>query len=134
MDQKLVRKTRGSADEIRNFPEGKGRMEVYKLGEATIGRGEFAPGWKWSQHVKPLAGTDSCQCSHTGYVLEGRMIVKMDDGTQTEYGPGDFFYMPPGHDAWVVGNQRCVLLDFTGVAQYAKKGLSLAGAESSSGD
>jgi len=55
-----------------------------------------------------------------GYVLEGRMVVKMDDGAQVEYGPGDAFYMPPGHDAWIVGDKRCVLIDFTGVAKYAK--------------
>jgi len=57
-------------------------------------------GWRWSEHVKPIAGTPSCQAAHTGYVLEGRMVVKMDHGAQIEYGPGDAFYMPPGHDAW----------------------------------
>jgi len=90
------------------------------LGDHTFGRGVFEPGWRWSQHVKPIAGTPSCQAAHTGYVLEGRMAVKMDDGTQVEYGPGDAFHMPPGHDAWIVGDKRCVLIDFTGVAKYAK--------------
>ncbi len=78
------------------------------------------PGWVWSEHVKPIAETDSCQSAHTGYVLEGHMVVKMDDGSELEYGPGDAFYMPPGHDAWVVGKQRCVLIDVTGFGKYAK--------------
>ena len=119
--EKLVRKPNNSPDETRAFKDGKGKMDVFSLGEATVGRGEFEPGWRWSQHVKPIVGTDSCQAAHTGYILEGRMAVKMDDGSQKEYGPGDFFFMPPGHDAWIVGDKRCVALDFTGVAKYAKK-------------
>jgi hypothetical protein len=118
---KLVRKLTGSPDETRLFKDGKGKMEVFLLGDSTVGRGEFEPGWRWSDHVKPIAGTPSCQATHTGYVVEGRMVVKMDDGSQTEYGPGDFFFMPAGHDAWIVGDKRCVLLDFVGVAKYAKK-------------
>ena len=121
MEHKAVRKVKGSPDETRPFKGGKGKMEVFSLGDSTVGRGEFEPGWRWSQHVKPIAGTASCQATHTGYVLEGRMVVKMDDGSETEYGPGDFFCMPAGHDAWIVGDKRCVLLDFTGVAKYAKK-------------
>jgi quercetin dioxygenase-like cupin family protein len=121
MGQKLVRKVKGSPDETRMFKDGKGKVEVFQLGDLTIGLGEFEPGWRWSLHVKPIVGTPICQAAHTGYVLEGRMIVKMDDGSQTEYGPGDFFYMPAGHDAWIVGDKRCVLLDFTGIAKYAKK-------------
>ena len=120
-EHKLVRKLTGSPDETRPFKDGKGKMDVFSLGDLTVGRGEFAPGWRWSQHVKPMAGTPSCQATHTGYILEGRIHVKMDDGSETEYGPGDFFLMPAGHDAWIVGDQRCVLLDFTGVAKYAKK-------------
>jgi quercetin dioxygenase-like cupin family protein len=121
MAEKLVRKAAGSPDETRPFKDQKGKMEIYQLGEVTAGRGEFQPGWKWSQHIKPIVGTASCQHSHTGYVLEGRMVVKMDDGSEVEYGPGDFFFMPPGHDAWIMGDKKCVLLDFTGVAKYAKK-------------
>jgi quercetin dioxygenase-like cupin family protein len=93
---------------------------IVNVGSHTLGRGVFEPGWRWSEHVKPIAGTPSCQAAHTGYVLEGRMAVRMDDGSEAEYGPGDAFYMPPGHDAWIVGNQRCVLIDFTGVAKYAQ--------------
>jgi quercetin dioxygenase-like cupin family protein len=118
--QKLVRKTKESPDETRAFKDGKGKMHVYALGDSTVGRGEFEPGWRWSDHVKPIAGTHSCESTHTGCILEGHMIVKMDDGSQMEYGPGDFFLMPPGHDAWIVGDKRCVLLDFTGISKYAK--------------
>lgn len=121
MEHKLVRKVTGAPDETRPFNDGKGKLEVFLLGDSTVGRGEFEPGWRWSQHVKPIAGTPSCQVTHTGYVVEGRMLVKMDDGAETEYGPGDFFCMPAGHDAWIVGDKRCVLLDFTGVAKYAKE-------------
>jgi quercetin dioxygenase-like cupin family protein len=121
VEEILIRKPKASPDETRPFKDGKGKLDVFLLGDSTVGRGEFEPGWRWSQHVRPIAGTPSCQAAHTGYVLEGRMVIKMDDGGQTEYGPGDFFFMPPGHDAWVVGDKRCVLLDFTGVAKYAKK-------------
>ncbi len=116
----LERKPLSKPDEVRPFKDGKGELDVVTLGHTTMGRAVFEPGWRWSEHVKPLAGTDSCQAEHTGVCLEGHMIVKMDDGTQMEYGPGDAFYMPPGHDAWVVGGERCVMVDVTGVAQYAK--------------
>jgi quercetin dioxygenase-like cupin family protein/predicted small metal-binding protein len=116
----MERKSLDRPDETRPFKDGKGKLEVVTVGDRTFGRGIFEPGWRWSEHVKPIAGTPSCQAAHTGYVLEGRMVVKMDDGTQVEYGPGDAFYMPPGHDAWIVGDKRCVLIDFTGVAKYAK--------------
>jgi hypothetical protein len=116
----LVRKPADQPDETRPFLDGKGKMQIYELGDHIVGKGEFEPGWKWSQHVKPIAGTDSCKAAHTGLILQGRMVVQMDDGSQVEYGPNDFFYMPPGHDAWIVGNERCVVIDVTGVAKYAK--------------
>lgn len=119
MNATLEKKSLDKPDEVRPFKEGKGKLAVFTLGNHTIGRGEFEPGWRWSLHVKPIAGTDSCQAAHTGVILEGRMVVQMDDGSEMEYGPNDVFYMPPGHDAWVVGNQRCVLFDVTGVAKYA---------------
>ena len=120
MTHKLERKPFGTPDEVRPFDGGKGRMEVVTVGDVTMGRGTFEPGWRWSDYVKPLAKTESCQANHTGYVLEGRMVVRMNDGAEMEFGPGDSFVMPPGHDAWVVGDKRCVLIDFTGVAKYAK--------------
>jgi quercetin dioxygenase-like cupin family protein len=116
----LEKKSIDKPDEIRPFRDGKGKMSVFMLGNQIMGRGEFEPGWRWSEHVKPIAGTDSCQAAHTGIILEGSMVVKMDSGDEMEYGPGDAFYMPPGHDAWIVGDKRCVLIDVTGVAKYAK--------------
>jgi len=116
----LEQKSLNRPDETRPFPDAKGKVDVVTIGDHTMGRAVFEPGWRWSQHIKPIAGTPSCQATHTGYVLEGRMVVKMDDGSQVEYGASDAFYMPPGHDAWIVGDKRCVLIDFTGVAKYAK--------------
>ena len=108
-----------SPDETRSFPKGK--LEVVNFDGVTIGRGTFEPGWKWSECVKPIAGTDSCQAAHTGYVVSGRMHLVMDDGSETEVGPGSAIVIPPGHDAWIVGDEPCVFLDFTGAAQYAKQ-------------
>jgi quercetin dioxygenase-like cupin family protein len=85
-----------------------------------VGRAVFEAGWKWSDHVKPIAGTDSCQAPHMSYVISGRMTVVMDDGTQADYVAGDVMIAPPGHDAWVVGDEPCVLVDWQGVADYAK--------------
>ena len=107
-------------DEVREFTDGKGRVDLVDLNGHAIGLGTFEPGWRWSQNVKPMAGTDSCQVEHIGYVLEGRMALKMDDGTEREFGPGDAFHMPPGHDAWIVGEETCKLLDFGGLKGYAQ--------------
>jgi len=96
-----------------------GHVDVITLGDFTLGRGVFEPGWKWSEDVKPIAGTDSCQARHSGICLSGSMTVRADDGTEVTYGPGDVFVMAPGHDAWTVGTEACVLYD-TGVAAYAK--------------
>jgi Cupin domain len=109
-----------SPDETRPF-EGKGQAEVLQLGGHTVGRATFEPGWKWSENVKPIAGTDSCQVSHLGYVVSGRMKVFMDDGSEQEIGPGDVFAIPPGHDAEVVGDEACVNLDFGEFGDYAKR-------------
>jgi uncharacterized cupin superfamily protein len=116
----LVGKQFETPDETREFTEGKGRVELVDLNGNAVGRGTFEPGWRWSQNVKPLAGTDSCQVEHIGYVLQGRMAVRMDDGTEHEVGPGDTFHMPAGHDAWTVGDEACVLLDFGGLRGYAQ--------------
>jgi hypothetical protein len=80
----------------------------------------FEPGWRWSEDVKPLAGTASCENHHSGYVLSGRMHLVMDDGTEDDIGPGDLFDIPPGHDAWTVGNEACVLIDYAGMQHYAQ--------------
>ncbi len=115
----LEAKSLDSPDETRPFVD-KGKAEVVEIGGTTVGRGVFEPGWRWSEHVKPIAGTDSCQAPHFGYVVSGRMKVVMDDGTEGEAGPGDVVYIEPGHDAWVVGDEACVMLDWRGFERYAK--------------
>jgi hypothetical protein len=107
-------------DETRPF-EGNGMAHVVNVGGRAIGRGTFEPGWRWSENVKPIAGTDSCQVSHLGYCLSGRMRVMMDDGSEGECGPGDVVAIPPGHDAVVVGDEPCVLIDFGEFGDYAKR-------------
>jgi quercetin dioxygenase-like cupin family protein len=109
-----------SPDEVRPFNDEKGQVELVELDGNMVGYGTFKPGWRWSEHVKPLSGTASCQVEHIGYVLEGRMHVVTDDGEELDVGPGDAFHMPPGHDAWIVGDEACVLLDFGGLRGYAK--------------
>lgn len=103
--------------EVRTPPNA--RIEVVDLGGATAMRATFEPGWKWSESVKPIAGTDSCQSSHLGYVVSGTLVVKMDNGTELTYSAGDIMNLPPGHDAWVKGSVPCVALDFQGAASYA---------------
>jgi uncharacterized cupin superfamily protein len=109
-----------SPDEVRQF-EGKGQAKVVNVAGQVVGRGTFEPGWKWSENVKPIAGTDSCQVSHLGYVLSGRMRVYMDDGSEAEVGPGDVVAIPPGHDAEVVGDVACEMVDFGEFGDYAKR-------------
>jgi ethanolamine utilization protein EutQ (cupin superfamily) len=115
----MFAKKMNSPDEVRNLPKTK--VEVVKVGDSTIMRGTFEPGWKWSECVKPTAGTKSCQAQHVGYVLSGRMKVVMDNGVSVEIGPGDAVAIPPGHDAWVVGNESCVMIDFGAGTTYGKK-------------
>ena len=96
-----------------------GRMDVVTLDDFTLGKGTFEPGWRWSEDVKPIAGTESCRTRHTGICVSGQMIVRMDDGTETTIGPGDVTVIEPGHDAWVIGDEPCIMYD-TGIAAYAK--------------
>ena len=107
-----------SPDEVRKF--GHGQMEIVKIGGGTVGRATFEPGWRWSNDVKPIAGTDLCQASHFLYQISGRMHVVMADGTEMESGPGDVAIIPPGHDAWTVGNEPVVVIDWGGAANYEK--------------
>jgi quercetin dioxygenase-like cupin family protein len=116
----LEAKALGQPDEVRPFKDGKGGVKVVTLSNGDVGYGTFEPGWRWSEHVKPIAGTESCQVEHVGYVLKGRMKVVMDDGAEIEVGPGDAFRMPPGHDAWTVGNEACEMVDFGGLKGYAQ--------------
>jgi mannose-6-phosphate isomerase-like protein (cupin superfamily) len=116
----IEKKTLNSPQEKREFP--KGQVELVTIGDVTFGRGTFYPGWKWSESVKPIAKTDSCLAPHTQYHVSGRLHVKMDDGTEMEYGPGDIGVVPPGHDAWVIGNEPAVVIDITGLTHYAETG------------
>ena len=100
----------------------KTKVEVLDLGTVKAARITFQPGWRWSDCVKPVVGTDTCQARHVGTVVSGRIRVKHDDGTETEMGPGDAYIIEPGHDAWVVGNEALVGYEFesTTAATYAK--------------
>lgn len=109
-----------SPDEVRPF-EGNGRADVLDIGGRVVGRTILEPGWKWSHNVKPIAGTDSCQVSHLGYCLSGRMKVVMVDGSETEVSSGDVVAIPPGHDAEVIGDEACVFIDFGEFGEYAKR-------------
>jgi Cupin domain len=112
------RKSLNQPEETRPFP--KGRIEVVNIGGVTMGRATFEPSWKWSDCVKPIAKTDSCQASHLGYVISGEMKIVMDDGQELNFGPGDAMSVPPGHDAWIVGKEPCVVIDIGGAGNYAK--------------
>lgn len=114
----MEKKSLESPDETRSFPNGK--VELVTLGGITFGRATLEPGWKWSESLKPIAQTESCQAPHTQYYVSGRLRVRMDDGTEEEFGPGDVSAIPPGHDAWVVGNEAVVLIDVTGMTHYAE--------------
>ena len=105
-------------DEVREFP--KGRLEIIKIGGATVGRATFRPGWRWSTSVQPLAKTKSCEAPHFQYHVSGVLKVLMDDGTELECRPGDVSLLPSGHDAWVVGFEPAVVVDFQGMIDYAK--------------
>lgn len=112
----------GSApDEVRPFIDH-GRVELHRLGQSVVLKAIFEPGWKWSEHVGPIAGTRSCQAAHRAYVMSGRMQIVTDDGVEAVVGPGDFFELKPGHDAWVLGDERCVMVDFGGFEAYASRG------------
>ena len=105
-------------EEVRSFPKGK--VERVRIGGALIGRATFEPGWKWSESVKPLAKTKSCEAPHFQYQLSGTLHIVMDDGTEFDSRAGDVTLLPVGHDAWVVGNEPVVLVDFHGMIDYAR--------------
>jgi mannose-6-phosphate isomerase-like protein (cupin superfamily) len=118
MEDKITKKTASQADDVRDF--SRGRLELVKIGGVTFGRATLQPGWKWSESVKHLAGTKSCMAPHTQYHVSGILHVKMDDGKEEEFGLGDFSLIPPGHDAWVVGDEPVVIIDVTAMKEYAK--------------
>jgi hypothetical protein len=106
-------------DEVRTFP--KGRFELVRIGGLTIGRASYQPGWRWSADVGAAAGVTSCHVEHVGLVLSGCATAAMDDGTVYEMRAGDLFYIPPGHDSWVVGDEPYVSLHFIGADEYANE-------------
>lgn len=108
------------ADERRDFPGG--IVDVLSIGPLTFGRDTFHPGWRWSKDVRPIAGTERCEFHHVGYQLSGRMAAEDRDGAVTEIRPGDVFDIAPGHDAWVMGDEPCITVDFQGVAGWAMRG------------
>ena len=110
-------KSFAAPDETRGFERG--ALDLLQIGGAEIGRLTLQPGWRWSDHVKPLAGTESCRANHLLYCVSGRMGFRMDDGSEGECGPGEVISVEPGHDAWIVGDETCVLVDFGGLKGYA---------------
>jgi hypothetical protein len=114
----MLKKSFTKPDQTRTFD--KGQLELIGLGGVTFGRGTFQPGWKWSTSVKPLVHTKSCEAPHLQYHISGRLGVRMDDGSEAEFGPGDLSLLPPGHDAWVIGDEPVVVIDITGMVDYAK--------------
>ena len=117
--KKLEVKSFSNPDEVRTFDKGK--LELIKVGGALIGRATFQPGWRWSESVKPIAKTESCEAPHFQYQVSGTIRIKMDDGTERDVKAGEVSLVPTGHDAWVVGNEPVVLIDFQGMADYAKE-------------
>ena len=106
------------ADETREFPYG--RLDLIRVGESEIGRLTLEPGWRWSEHIKPVAGTDWCEAPHLQYHVAGTLRVRMADGTEFEAGPGDVTALPQNHDAWVVGDEPVVVVDWWGASNYAR--------------
>jgi hypothetical protein len=108
-------------DEVRSF-QAHGHLDLLNFSdESSIGKGVFEPGWKWSNDIKPIAQTESCEAAHLGYCISGAMTIRMNSGEEFKIHEGDAFEIPSGHDAWVDGNQPCVVLDFTGFKSYALK-------------
>jgi hypothetical protein len=126
-DHKHIAKSAGAAaelkhftkpDEVRDFPQG--RVELITIGGAVIGRAVFEPGWRWATSVQPIAKTKSCEAPHFQYHVSGVLRVKMDDGSELDCKAGDVSLLPSGHDAWVVGNEPAVVVDFQGMLDYAR--------------
>ena len=114
----IILKNFDNPDEVRTFDRGK--LEIVRIAGMTLGRASYEPGWKWSDHVSPLAGTPLCEVEHVAMVLSGRAMAAMKDGAQVELTAGTLFYVPPiAHDSWVIGDEPYVSLHFLGAEQYA---------------
>jgi hypothetical protein len=116
--QQTEHRSFGDPDEVREFPNG--RANILKVGGAEIGKLVFEPGWRWSNDLKPIVGTDSCEAPHFQYHLAGRLAILMDDGEEFIAEPGDVTSLPSGHDAWVVGDEPVITIDWFGASEYAK--------------
>jgi len=112
-------KSLNAPDEVRTFDKGK--IEIISIEGRAVGRATFQPGWKWSESVKPLVNTRSCEAPHFQYHVSGTLRIKSDDGTEKDCKAGDVSMLGAGHDAWVVGNEPVVIVDFQGMVDYAKK-------------
>src|SRR5215212_6852491 len=115
---RLQRRRFSEATDVRRFPHG--HIDVVELDDNVVGRMTYEPGWRWSVDIKPIAGTESCQFHHVGVTMSGRLRVEMPDGTELEVGPGDVFEFPPGHDAWVVGDEPWISVDFEAMRDYGR--------------
>src|SRR5256885_6632970 len=116
------------ANEVKSFdapeetrPFDNGKVDLVEIAGNNVGRATLQPGWKWSEAVKPIVGTDSCQVAHVGYAMSGRLKGVMDDSTEFEINAGDAYAVAPGHDAWVDGQERFTAVEFESLADYAKR-------------
>jgi class 3 adenylate cyclase len=116
---RLQRRRFSEPSDVRRMPRG--QIDVVELDDTVVGRMTYEPGWRWSVDVRPIAGTETCQYHHLGVTLSGRVRAQMPDGTELEIGPGDVFEIPPGHDAWVVGDEPWVSVDFEAMRTYGKQ-------------
>jgi uncharacterized cupin superfamily protein len=108
-----------SPDETR--APAKTTVQIVRMGEASVARFTFEPGWRWSEHVRPAVGTETCQTYHVGAIVSGQLHVVHTDGSEADAGPGDAYVIAPGHDAWVVGDEPVVALEFASAEAYAKR-------------
>jgi mannose-6-phosphate isomerase-like protein (cupin superfamily) len=119
LKEKVEHKSFSNGAEIRSFPNGK--AEVMDIAGSSVGRLIVNPGWRWSNDVKPIANTEWCEAPHFQYLISGTLHVKMSDGAEFDLHAGDVSYLPSGHDAWVVGSEPVVVVDWHGASNYAKK-------------
>jgi quercetin dioxygenase-like cupin family protein len=115
---RLEGKSHDTPDEVRS--PANARIEIVRLEGYTLGRFVFQPGWRWSESIKPVAGTDSCQNSHVGYAVSGALTIRLDYGTERTFRAGESYTIPPGHDAWVVGNEPAVVIEVMSAEQFAR--------------
>jgi class 3 adenylate cyclase len=115
---RLLRKRLDAPDEVRSFPNG--RVEIFEIGDNIVGKTVYEPGWRWSADVRPIAGTDLCMYHHLGYCLTGQLHCVLEDGTSLEISAGEAFEIPPAHDAWVIGDEPWITVDFAGMRSFAR--------------